>query len=254
METIVKKPDLYDLLYQDVTEDISMYLKLLKGHENILEFGAGTGRVTIPLAEDGHNIDAVDIEINMLEKLSKRIENDSNLFQRINPILGNMCGYNSKKAYDAIIIPLTSFNYLLTEEDQILCLKSVFSNLKDDGFAIIELLSNNTYDDVELGNKFRFVKKIKLSNNQYYEYYRSTSLDMKNRKITQKRLFQLYENNQLIKEENFIWKNRFVTVEDFKGLALRVGLDVEKVYGNCNLEEFNGDSEDVFVKVRRRKI
>lgn len=254
METIVKKPNLYDLLYQDVTEDIPMYLKLLEGSKNILEFGAGTGRVTIPLAEAGHNIDAVDIETNMLETLSKRIENDSNLLQHINPILGNMCGYNSGKEYDAIIIPLTSFNYLLTEEEQLLCLESVFNNLKADGFAIIELLSNNTYDDVILDDKFRFVKKINLSSNHYYEYYRNTTLDMESRKITQKRLFKQYEAEQLINEENFIWKNRFVTVEDFKRLALMVGLYVEEVYGNCNLEKFNENSEDVFIKVRRKKI
>jgi SAM-dependent methyltransferase len=251
MENLVKKPNLYDLLYQDVTEDISMYLKLLDGNQNILEFGAGTGRVTIPLAEADHNIDAVDIEENMLDTLSKRISKDSTLSSRINPILGNMCGYVSGKLYDAIIIPLTSFNYLLTEEEQISCLKSVFNNLKEGGFAIIELISNNTYDDVMLDDKFRFVKKISLSENQYYEYYRDTYLDMENRKITQKRLFKLFESDQLVAEENYIWENRFVTVDDFIRLAIIAGLEVEEVYGDCNLEKYNKNSDDVFVKVRR---
>ena len=72
MEIIVKKPNLYDSLYQDVTEDIPMYLKLLDGYKNILEFGAGTGRITIPLAEAGHNVDAVDIEANMLDIFNKK--------------------------------------------------------------------------------------------------------------------------------------------------------------------------------------
>ena len=68
MKKIVDKPDLYDLLYEDVTEDIDMYIHLLKNSKNILEFGAGTGRVTIPLAKDGHYIDAVDISKSMLDK------------------------------------------------------------------------------------------------------------------------------------------------------------------------------------------
>jgi hypothetical protein len=135
-----------------------------------------------------------------------------------------------------------------------LCLKSVFNNLKADGFAIIELLSNNTYDDIVLDDKFSFVKNINLSNNQYYEYYRNTNLDIKNRKIIQKRLFKLYEGRQLINEENFIWENRFVTVEDFRNLSLMVGLYIEEIYGNCNLEIFNDNSEDVFIKVRKNKI
>lgn len=251
MEAIVKKPNLYDLLYQDVVEDISMYFKLLKGCQIILEFGAGTGRVTIPLAEEGHYIDAVDIEKSMLNVLSSRIEKSSDLALHINPILENMCDYKSKKNYDAIIIPLTSFNYLLTKTEQLQCLKSVYNNLKQDGFAIIELLSKNTYDDVSLDDEFRFVKKIILNSHQYYKYYRNTFLCMKKRIITQKRLFKLFENNQLVSEENYIWKNRFVTIDDFRELSKKANLAIEKIYGNCNLEEYNENSEDVFIKLRR---
>ena len=36
MKQIVDKPDLYDLLYEDVTEDIYMYLNLLKEQKDIL--------------------------------------------------------------------------------------------------------------------------------------------------------------------------------------------------------------------------
>lgn len=251
METIVKKPNLYDLLYQDVTKDIPMYLKLLDGCLNILEFGAGTGRITIPLALAGYNIDAVDIEANMLNLLSKKINDNEKLNKRITPILGNMCDYNNGKLYDSVIIPLTSFNYILNEEDQLSCLRSVANNLSSSGFAIIELLSNNTYDDTILDDKFRYVKRIQLGGNQYYEYYRNTDLDIENRKITQKRLFKLYDNGQLLSEENIIWNNRFVTVDDFNRLVSLTGLYVEEIYGNCNLEKYNENSEDVFIKVRK---
>ena len=55
-----------------------------------------------------------------------------------------MCGYKSG-LFDAIIIPLTSFNYLLTKEEQLSCLQSVKDNLTEDGFAIIELLSKKHF-------------------------------------------------------------------------------------------------------------
>ena len=51
MKTILKKPELYNLLYQDVKEDISLYKTLLKNYDTILEYGAG--RITIPLALKG---------------------------------------------------------------------------------------------------------------------------------------------------------------------------------------------------------
>ena len=251
MESIVKKPNLYDLLYQDVMEDISMYIKLLKGCQNILEFGAGTGRITIPLAENGYNVDAVDIEPDMLEVLSDKIVKDANLNKKIKVILGNMCGYESGKQYDAVIIPLTSFNYLLTEEEQLDCLKSVKNNLKDNGYAIIELLSKNTYKDVSSDDKYCYVKNINLGKDQYYKYYRKTNLNMAERKITQDRLFKLYDGEQFISEEQFVWNNRFVTIEDFKKVAERAGLYVENIYGNCDLEVYNERSEDVFIVVKK---
>ena len=61
MKKIVDNPELYDLLYNDVSEDINMYISLLQNKKNVLEFGAGSGRVTIPLAKEGHFIDAVDL-------------------------------------------------------------------------------------------------------------------------------------------------------------------------------------------------
>jgi SAM-dependent methyltransferase len=234
-----------------VTEDIFVYSKLLKDYKNILEFGAGTGRITIPLALEGHNIDAVDIEKNMLKILVKNIKNDYVLSKRIKPILGNMCNYNSFKLYDAIIIPFTSFNYLLTKEDQILCLKSVSNNLKNDGLVIIELLSINTYDDIVLDDEFSFVKILKINETQHYEYYRNTKLDIINKKFTQKRLFKLYQNNQLINQENIFWENRFVTIDDFSDLISGTDLYIDKIYGSCDLKKYNKNSKDIFIKIKK---
>lgn len=253
MKKIVDKPDLYDLLYEEVTEDIYMYLELLKDKTNILEFGAGTGRVTIPLAKDGHFIDAVDLSSEMLKTLKVKIQNDEFLKKHINPILGNMCEYVSQKKYDVILIPLTSFNYLLTEQEQEQCLVSVKNNLLDKGFAIIELLSKNTFSDTNKTEKFTFIKRINVDDDSYYDYYRNTMLDLENRKIYQRRLFKYYMNNQFISEEELEWNNRFVTIEDFTILANKVGLEIEQIYGNCKLDTYNQNSEDVFIKVRRKK-
>ncbi len=252
MKKIIDNPDLYDLLYKDVTEDIQMYINILKGYKNILEFGAGTGRVTIPLAKAGHFIDAVDLSYDMLGTLKDKIKNDDFLRKHINPILNNMCGYISNKKFDAIIIPLTSFNYLMTDDEQEQCLISIKNNLLDNGFAIIELLSQNTFLDTNQSEKLTFIRRIIIDDNSYYDYYCNTILDLENRRIYQRRLFKYYINNQYVSEEELEWKNRFVTIEDFSFLVEKVGLEIEQIYGNCNLDLYNSNSEDVFIKVRSR--
>lgn len=252
MKTIVDNPNLYDLMYSDLYEDIKMYIKLLKNKKNILEFGAGTGRITLPLATEGHFIEAVDLSESMLSGLKNKIDGNELLSSHITPILANMCGYQSSQKFDAIIIPLTSFNYLMTEEEQIKCLSSVKNNLNENGFAIIELLSKNTFLDANKSEEFEFVKKIYDSKNSFYEYYRTTKLDLANRKISQRRLFKYYVNGIYAFEEELEWNNKFVTIEDFENLVRKVGLSIETIYGNCLLESYNIESEDVFVKIRRK--
>ena len=229
-----------------------MYLKLLKKQKNILEFGAGTGRVTIPLAKDGHFVEAVDLSSKMLGNLKNKIQSNEYLKSHINPILGNMCEYVSTQKFNVILLPLTSFNYLLTDKEQEQCLLSVKNNLLSEGFAIIELLSRNTFLDTNKSDGLTFIKKIKIDENSYYNYYRNTILNLEKRKIYQKRLFKYYVNNQFVSEEELEWKNRFVTIEDFTVLANKVGLEIEQIYGNCNLDTYNPNSEDVFIKVRRK--
>ena len=163
-----------------------------------------------------------------------------------------MCKFFSNKKYDAIIIPLTSFNYLLTDEEQINCLSSIRNHLLDNGFAIIELLSKKTFLDTNSSEDWNYIKKIVASDNSYYDYYRNTILNIDERKISQRRLFKYYVDGKYLSEEELEWKNRFVTVEDFYKLTKEVGLEIEQIYGNCKLEPYNSESEDVFIRVRRK--
>jgi len=66
---IVKEPELYDLLYEDVNADIPLYIELKEKYKKIVEFGAGTGRITIPLAANNKIIFAIDNEGRMLKRL-----------------------------------------------------------------------------------------------------------------------------------------------------------------------------------------
>ena len=252
METIVSKPNLYDLLYEDVVEDIALYLRLTVDYKTILEYGAGTGRVTIPLANAGHHVVALDLEKAMLEKLKSKVINDKVLSDSIEVVNGDMTKYISQQKFACIIIPLTSFNYLTTKEDQEACIKTLSDNLNKEGIAILELLSQNTFFDIDTNDKLKFIKKINLENGKYYEYWRNTILDMKSREITQRRLFRLFDSgNVKIDEEELFWQNRFVTIDDFKNLLKGYDLEIDKIYGDCQLGEYNSDSPDVFIKIKK---
>jgi SAM-dependent methyltransferase len=251
METIITRPDLYDLLYGDVTEDIELYLKLTEKYEKILEYGAGTGRITIPLINAGHRLVALDLEDVMLEKLKNKIINNPKLINNIEIVHADMATYCSNEKFDCIIIPLTSFNYLTTLNQQKNCIENISNNLKENGIVILELLSPNTFLE-GVTNNMHFIKKIEYESDKYYEYWRNTHINVSNGEISQNRLFKLFNSDgYLITEETLFWNNKYVSIEDFKTLIRESDLVIDALYGNCQLEEYNNQSPDIFIKLKK---
>jgi 2-polyprenyl-3-methyl-5-hydroxy-6-metoxy-1,4-benzoquinol methylase len=137
---------IYDKIYT-LTEkrDIKFWINTAKrlNPRNILEIGAGTGRIAIPLAENGFSVTGLDLEQSMLdiaiektERLPQKIQN------RLEYVLGDARSINLNQTFDLITIPLNTFCHFLTKEDQI----GVLSNLKkhldpERGVLIIDMFN-----------------------------------------------------------------------------------------------------------------
>ncbi len=251
MKKITDMPLLYDLLYQGVVEDIVMYLKIAQPYKEILEYGAGTGRVTIPLLEAGHSVWAVDLEMKMLNRLNQKVKNKK-IRQNLKLIRANICEYRAPQKFSCIIVPLTTFNYLLTLEQQNNCLKGIYDNLANDGIAVIELLSLKTFGKND--EKLQFVKNIKIDDETNYQYFRKTKLDLAKRSIKQKRVFKLFKKNVQIDTQELIWINRFVTIDDFSKLCAQNNLEIVNIFGDCQMNTYDAKSEDVFLIIKKKKI
>lgn len=57
--------EIYDFIHEVLVDDIKLYKMLLKENKDwVLELGCGTGRVMMPLLEDGFNVVGLDIADN----------------------------------------------------------------------------------------------------------------------------------------------------------------------------------------------
>ncbi len=119
------------------------YLKFLKLHlkknQKILDLACGYGRLAIPLAKAGYDIDGIDLAPNFIRD-AKAQAKEKRL--KINFKVGNMLRLPYKdKSFDAIICMWSSFNHLLTLKDQSKGLNEILRILRKDGFAIIDMPS-----------------------------------------------------------------------------------------------------------------
>jgi SAM-dependent methyltransferase len=100
----------------------------------VLELGAGTGRITLAIAQDGGRIHALDADLGMLEALRMKIAaQPSEVRERVIAINGDMRDFQLKEKFALVIAPFRVFLHNLTEHDQLACLRRVREHLRPGG-------------------------------------------------------------------------------------------------------------------------
>ena len=120
--------DLYDHEYADRLDDVRWYRALARERGTpgeLLEIGAGSGRITCPLARDGLAIIALDRMPSMLEALARRMQ-DKPWASRIRLLEGDMREIPLPDASVSLVIaPFNGLMHLYTWQDLLTCMREV---------------------------------------------------------------------------------------------------------------------------------
>lgn len=122
-------------------EDIGFYLrKAAEFGSPILELACGTGRVAIPLAEEGFPVYGLDLSREMLsifEKKCRELPRDT--YENITIKQGDMTNFSFNTSFKLVLIPFHSFQALLSDEEAHHCLSCVYQHLDQDGAFILNV-------------------------------------------------------------------------------------------------------------------
>ncbi len=119
--------------------DIPFYKEQVdKYSEPVLELGCGTGRITIPIAREGHDIIGLDISDKLLEKAKEKAEEED---ISIEWVQGDMRNFSLDKRFNLIFIPFNSIHHILTLEDMEKVLNNVKKHLRPNGRFIVEFFN-----------------------------------------------------------------------------------------------------------------
>lgn len=129
---------LYDHEYRRRRADVTFYRELaqrrLGGPGRILELGAGSGRVTIPLARDGHQVVAIDQSPAMLAALRARTAKlPAAVGSRITVLPGELCTFTAPGKFALVIAAFNVLEHLYTRGELDACLRRVASHLAPGG-------------------------------------------------------------------------------------------------------------------------
>lgn len=98
-----------------------------------LEFAIGTGRIAIPLAEKGIEVDGIELSPHMVERLRAKIGSHP-----INVTLGDMSSTKTNRRYGLVYLVFNTIFNLLTANDQVRCFQNAVYHLSPDGYFVVE--------------------------------------------------------------------------------------------------------------------
>jgi SAM-dependent methyltransferase len=146
MSDIYKHPEEYDLEHLGDEEDIAFYVSLARRlrPRKVLELGCGTGRITLPLANEGvksgFDVIGLDTASEMLKKAEEQRDDASpELKKRLTFVKGDMRTWADDSSFDLILIPCGSMSHVLELASQIEIFKRCHSNLRVGGRFVVEV-------------------------------------------------------------------------------------------------------------------
>lgn len=192
-----------------------------------LELAIGAGRIALPLAERGIQVDGIDISPAMLDQLRTKPGGD-----KISVTVGDFADVPVTGVYRLIFVVWNTLFNLLTQEDQVRCFQNVAAHLTADGSFVVE-----TYMPAFL---------YRLRNDQYVNAETIEVDEVKLDVLRHDAATQMLEESHVSLSQAGIRLNpvvqRYAWPSELDLMARIAGLRLKERWGNWNREPFNANS------------
>jgi SAM-dependent methyltransferase len=125
--------EIYDEVHTGLMDDAGAVTALaeLAAGGPVLEFGAGTGRLAVPLAGRGVEVVGVDISPEMLAKLTEKASS-------VTVVEGDMTTVTLEREFAVAFIAFNSIFVLETQEEQVALFRNAARHLRPGGRFVLE--------------------------------------------------------------------------------------------------------------------
>lgn len=134
-----EQPLYYDRAYASRVDDVAYYVGLACGTRGpVLEYGVGTGRIALPMAEAGRNVIGVDLSAAMLRVCRDKLALRPDLAKRVTLRRGDMRRVRLGRRFPLVIAPFNTVLHLYQRRDVEQFLRRVAEHLTPRGRFVFD--------------------------------------------------------------------------------------------------------------------
>ncbi|MEX2227610.1 MAG: class I SAM-dependent methyltransferase [Dehalococcoidia bacterium] len=243
---------LYDLVYAHYTDDLSLYEQFAaRGETPSLELAAGSGRVALHLARNGHRVVGIDTSRPMLARFEAALDDTTR--SNIRLVEADMRDFDLGETFDLVYCALDSFEQLLTNDDAISALRCVARHLNLGGVFVTELRTLRSVDwapSPQAPLSFEWTRQdpgtggiiTKLSSMRASPATQTTTTTL---------IFDRAASDGTVRRRTFDVTLRVFGRHEFELLLAHAGLRVTQRYGDYDLSPLTDDGDTMIVVAER---
>jgi SAM-dependent methyltransferase len=154
-------PAYYTKTYQRRVDDVAFYVGLAEKHARrksargaVLEYGAGNGRIALPIARAGFSVTGVDLSRPMLDDFETKLASEAPpVRRRVKLRHGDMKLVRLGRRFDLVTCPFNAFLHLYTRPDVERFLSRVRDHLAPGGVFALDVSIPNAHEMVRDPNR-----------------------------------------------------------------------------------------------------
>jgi len=215
---------LYDIDTREVKQiDIAFFCEMADAGA-VLELACGTGRVSLPMAENSARVHGLDLSPQMLDVFREKLAQVTpEIRERVTITEGNMADFALGEQFPLVIIPFRSFQGLTKDADIAGCLHCVKAHLAPGGRFVI-----NCFNPKKKGmRKWCYPEAVMWERDGIVGKHRGDKIDTKRQLIWPTIVYEF--NGQRIEEPLEL---RYWYPRQLKKLLRKAGFKIIAQYGD----------------------